>query len=941
MVKRWSLTTLVLLLLLGTAEAERFQWHGQSKVVGVEVVEHRLPFVLYDTEKVRASVTNLTAEPQTFEVTIRLTNLTTPEFRPIGSQSKKVALAPREAKEIVVDVPSERARPYGLFEAVVEILQNGEKLNFAITTYGYSVRPAEVAIDSKSPFATWLCVRGWIDEDGKPEVFGYPEGRDLSVLKTIGINNARGILSGWGTVERQKGTFDFRLPDYFVDRLHKAGIGATGILSSPPKWASSRPVISDAELRRLKKIPPGDRKLFHQREAAYYGRATPKNLDEWSNYVYQTVRHFKGRVTDWIIWNEPYFGFLNVYDAEGNLLSGNIQEPWLKRADAYYDLATTAYAAAKRANPECRVLVEAGYGRWAEHLFAIEDGNIVNCADVFVRHLYGQHGPDAANIALDIEHTRNLISKYGGRQEIWDTESGRTAPRRQTNRPLSPTELNDGVRANPTAPQWYWMRTAVNEWTHADFYVREMINKLGNRVMRIYDWVYGPPTMTVTHHYPTVTTLAATRLIAMLHEGKVLKRLACDDDDVFVWLIRDSNGEHVLACWRRNPFVEKENENLVIRELHRKATLSLHVGAGDAPPPAITVEDIFGNRLRDVTPDSYGVITVDVNSAPFYLRGILPGVSIVPNLIDVETDRPVKGTRFAMDVTVNNFRPQPLEGTLQVRVPRGWQADPPSIEVQCPGQTSRVAKISIDVPADLEHEEYPIEFALNGATRTVRAAPKAVLTAMRAETRPTFDSGWGACTPLDLGTRALVREGVVRAIETLIGKDMMPEDQWRGPQDLSASIRALWDRDHLYLKAVVTDNEVISDQPLAAPLDGDGLELFVDTRSYSKRPFVRTVFVPPTPQADFPSLDYLTRHAMYHGIEARRSPNGYILLITIPWADLGDIQPAKGMTVGIEIGLNDADADFRDGKTLKSRIRWSCDIANEANTDKYNMLILR
>ena len=115
----------------------------------------------------------------------------------------------------------------------------------------------------------------------------------------------------------------------------------------------------------------------------------------------------------------------------------------------------------------------------------------------------------------------------------------------------------------------------------------------------------------------------------------------------------------------------------------------------------------------------------------------------------------------------------------------------------------------------------------------------------------------------------------------------------------------------------------------------------MDTREYSKRPFVRTVFVPPTRKYDFPSLDYLTRHAIYHRVEAQRSQHGYAMLITIPWADLGDAQPKEGMRLGIEIGLNDADADFEGGKKRKSRIRWSCDTRSEANTDQYNMLDLR
>jgi len=247
----------------------------------------------------------------------------------------------------------------------------------------------------------------------------------------------------------------------------------------------------------------------------------------------------------------------------------------------------------------------------------------------------------------------------------------------------------------------------------------------------------------------------------------------------------------------------------------------------------------------------------------------------------------------------------------------------------------------ITVPAKLDKGVYPLKLSLNGVEKTIHTSPKDSFSATRAKQPPTLDSGWDAAAPLELKSRSLVREGLVEAIATYVHEDLMPEDTWRGPDDLSGTIQALWDQDHLYLKAVVRDNELVNDQPFAHPLDGDGVELFVDTREYSKRPFVRTVFVPPTRKYDFPSLDYLTRHAIYHRVEAQRSQHGYAMLITIPWADLGDAQPKEGMRLGIEIGLNDADADFEGGKKRKSRIRWSCDTRSEANTDQYNMLILR
>ena len=267
------------LLLLGSTRAGRFQWNGNSNVTKIEYVKHRSPFVLYEAEKVRASITNMTEETQTFDVAISLTDLTHPDFNSLGTKNSKLTLPPRQAKEIVVDVPVERDKPYGLFEARVEVSQDGKPLNFAITTYGYGDRPAKIPMDAESPFATWLCSRGWINEEGEPEIFGNT---DFSHFKTIGINNVRGFCSGWGGVERKKGTFDFRLPDLFVAHLHRADVGATGILAGPPKWASSTPVITDQELRKKYNIAEDNKRLFSIREGSHYANAMPKDLDEFS-----------------------------------------------------------------------------------------------------------------------------------------------------------------------------------------------------------------------------------------------------------------------------------------------------------------------------------------------------------------------------------------------------------------------------------------------------------------------------------------------------------------------------------------------------------------------------------------------------------------------------------------------------------------------------------
>ncbi len=104
-------------------------------------------------------------------------------------------------------------------------------------------------------------------------------------VAAIGVKWVR-IQSGWQRTEKEKGVYDFAWLDEIVDNLIVRGL---------KPWMC---------------LCYGN-ELYDEYAAEVYGAVgcPPVHNEEqktaWSNYVSATVEHFKGRVGDYEIWNEP------------------------------------------------------------------------------------------------------------------------------------------------------------------------------------------------------------------------------------------------------------------------------------------------------------------------------------------------------------------------------------------------------------------------------------------------------------------------------------------------------------------------------------------------------------------------------------------------------------------------------------------------------------
>ena len=138
--------------------------------------------------------------------------------------------------------------------------------------------------------------------------------RWMPQMAVIGITNHRSCNTGWPEVEPEEGKWRWDILDKQMAYLDGLKISVGGIFGGSPKWNTRDP----------------------------RGTLPVNNIEGWGRYCGEVVRHCKGRIKSWEVWNEPPNG------------TGKDQT-----AADYAKIVVAAYDAAKAADPDCRVGIAA------------------------------------------------------------------------------------------------------------------------------------------------------------------------------------------------------------------------------------------------------------------------------------------------------------------------------------------------------------------------------------------------------------------------------------------------------------------------------------------------------------------------------------------------------------------------------------------------------
>ena len=229
----------------------------------------------------------------------------------------------------------------------------------------------------------------------------YPWPHLLDRCREAGLIWMRDWSLKWGDVEPEKGRFTFAETDHQIDRPLRHGLKVLTMLPFPSaSWSSTAP----AALR-------DKRDYLSRRHVIAYA---PRDAGEFENYVQRTVAHYKGRVRWWQVFNEPVFTTYALPRKFG--YTGTDYAKWTK----------AFVRAARRADPQCKILAGIGYLRSGqiegdfEKFFAA--GGLEGVDAVDIHHYPRMRPPEFAEELL--EGLNAQMDRHGGRKPLWLTEYG-------------------------------------------------------------------------------------------------------------------------------------------------------------------------------------------------------------------------------------------------------------------------------------------------------------------------------------------------------------------------------------------------------------------------------------------------------------------------------------------------------------------------------------
>ncbi len=196
----------------------------------------------------------------------------------------------------------------------------------------------------------------------------------------------------------------------------QSGRQLVGLLLKTPAWAAVNP-------RNAASSPPKGLDLPWNDPGNY-----------WGNFVYRIVKHYTGKIDDWIVWNEV------------DIPSGSFHT-WDGTPAQYAQLVRVAYQAARAANPNARIALYGEpywYDRGAyfrtvlDTLQAFPDAQANhNFFDIAVLHLYSR----PKDMAMVVNWMRGELAKRGMTRPVWINETN-SVPRDDPLRPYPRANFN-------------------------------------------------------------------------------------------------------------------------------------------------------------------------------------------------------------------------------------------------------------------------------------------------------------------------------------------------------------------------------------------------------------------------------------------------------------------------------------------------------------------
>ncbi|MDD4981029.1 MAG: family 1 glycosylhydrolase [Candidatus Omnitrophica bacterium] len=206
--------------------------------------------------------------------------------------------------------------------------------------------------------------------------------RAVRLMKEAGIGWVRMDFL-WEDIEPRHGEFQFVKYDFLVNLLAENGIQVLGLLDYCAPWANAQNQWN---------YPPRENQLF-------------------VDYALTVIARYKDQVKYWEVWNEPDS---NIYWAAQDGLK------------SYCALLKGVYAAAKKIDPDCKIL-NGGLANGIASVNQLYDNGAKDCFDILNIHIF-ESPLDAVAIKRVLAYPKlayKIMRRNGDTaKKIWVTEIG-------------------------------------------------------------------------------------------------------------------------------------------------------------------------------------------------------------------------------------------------------------------------------------------------------------------------------------------------------------------------------------------------------------------------------------------------------------------------------------------------------------------------------------
>lgn len=252
-----------------------------------------------------------------------------------------------------------------------------------------------------------------------------PDAATLQALADAGISWVR-MDFNWTLIEPQKGEFHFEVVDQAVDEARARGLHVFATLAYSPKWAVADPSCQDGTSNPCLTKPP-----VHEKD--------------WTDFVIATVRHFKGRVRHWGMWNEPnlkafFEGTLDDY-VDRILVPGARAVRWEDPGALVLgpELAGLTDSSQWNGDNGSCILGICTFNGWEIDLAQVLD-RAGSSIDIITHHFYKRNATALMEAVLDGEfdslfglvktHSslKEIVDRHAPSKEVWLTEYGWETP---------------------------------------------------------------------------------------------------------------------------------------------------------------------------------------------------------------------------------------------------------------------------------------------------------------------------------------------------------------------------------------------------------------------------------------------------------------------------------------------------------------------------------